>query len=59
MKYAIALCLKNNVRTLIKNNTVGTMVLTDWLNWGLSGTFHLWKKKKAILRHNKMRCACL
>lgn len=37
------------------------MVLTDWLNWGLSGTFHLFKKKKkkAILRHNKMRCACL
>lgn len=22
------------------------MVLTDWLNWGLSGTFHLLKKKK-------------
>lgn len=46
MKYAIALCLKNNVHTLIKNNTVGTMVLTDWLNWGLSGTFHLLKKKQ-------------
>ena len=59
IKYAIALCLKNNVHTLIKNNTVGTMVLTDWPNWGLSDTFHLFKKKKAILRHNEMRYACL